>query len=124
MKIAIYSVVVSLAAMAGRLPAQQQVPPADAFAQQERAAARLEARSVSTESADYSSIRAAMLRRDGSKGTHALIGAIVGAVVLPAAIIVATHDSDSGSPTGTFFLVFGAIGALLGAMVGLSIDKH
>ena len=118
------TLVLGLAVIAGRLPAQQPMRAADALAQQERAAARLDAGRLRMNSAAYGNIRAAMRRRSGSEGEHALIGALVGAIVVPTTVYLATHNSDSGDPSTGGILLLGAIGAFLGAMVGLSIGHH
>jgi hypothetical protein len=50
-----------------------------------------------------------------------LIGAVVGAVALPASLYLLTHDRDSGPWGGGALLLTGAIGAFLGLMIGLAI---
>lgn len=57
--------------------------------------------------------------------SHApLIGAIAGAIALPTSLYAAFHDQDSGPWRGGAILLFGAIGAWLGLMIGLAIANH
>lgn len=85
------------------------------FAEQIRAAATLD---VPRSPAPTVQLHVANERH---KQHAAWIGAGIGAVALPLGGYLAFHDSDSGPPKAGGILLLGAIGALLGWMVGYLI---
>jgi hypothetical protein len=84
------------------------------FDRQIRATAALEARPVGP-----TPIRT--IRPDVRHANAPIVGAVVGAVALPAMGYLIFHDRDSGSVNGGGLLLIAAVAAVLGYIVGLAI---